>query len=64
MMSLLVLALAAATTMAGDLSLYSYLEGEGITTGLEANGQEFRVNGKELKILSGSLHYFRSAKSN
>ena len=62
MMSLLMLALAAApTTMAGDLSLYSYLVGEGITTGLEANGQEFRVNGKELKILSGSLHYFRSA---
>merc|ERR1712130_833301 len=44
---------------AGDLSLYSYLVGDGVTSGLEANGDEFRVNGKELKILSGSLHYFR-----
>ena len=34
--------------------------GDGVTSGLEANGDEFRVNGKELKILSGSLHYFRS----
>merc|ERR1719422_2905442 len=44
---------------AGDLSLYSYLVEDGVTSGLEANGDEFRVNGKELKILSGSLHYFR-----
>ena len=33
--------------------------GDGVESGLEANGDEFRVNGKELKILSGSLHYFR-----
>ena len=33
--------------------------GDGVTSGLEANGDEFRVNGKDLKILSGSLHYFR-----
>ena len=34
--------------------------GDGVTSGLEANGDEFRLNGKDLKILSGSLHYFRS----
>jgi len=27
---------------AGDLSLYSYLVGDGVTSGLEANGDEFR----------------------
>ena len=41
-------------------SLSSALKvGDGVTSGLEANGDEFRVNGKDLKILSGSLHYFR-----
>jgi hypothetical protein len=27
--------------------------------GLTAKGQEFQLNGKDIKILSGSLHYFR-----
>ena len=44
---------------AGDVSLYEYFAGEGVTEGLFANGEEFRLNGKDLKILSGSLHYFR-----
>ena len=26
---------------------------------MEANGPEFKVNGKPIRILSGSLHYFR-----
>ena len=39
--------------------LYILKVGDGVESGLEANGDEFRVNGKELKILSGSLHYFR-----
>jgi len=55
----LLLAFCHQDVQAGDLSLYSYLVGDGVTSGLEANGDEFRVNGKELKILSGSLHYFR-----
>ena len=33
--------------------------GDGITEGVEANGPEFKVNGKPIRILSGSLHYFR-----
>ena len=33
--------------------------GDGIIGGLEANGPEFKVNGKSIRILSGSLHYFR-----
>ena len=45
----------------GTVSLYEYFTGEaGISSGLTATGQEFRLNGKEIKLLSGSLHYFRS----
>ena len=33
--------------------------GDGIREGVEANGPEFKVNGRQLRILSGSLHYFR-----
>jgi len=44
---------------AGDVSLYEYFTGDEVTEGLFANGEEFRLNGKDLKILSGSLHYFR-----
>ena len=43
----------------GDISLYEYFTEEPITEGLTALGQEFKLNGKEIKILSGSLHYFR-----
>ena len=43
----------------GDISLYDYFTEEPITEGLTALGQEFKLNGKEIKILSGSLHYFR-----
>jgi len=44
---------------AGDISLYQYFTEDGINEGLTAQGPEFKLNGKELKILSGSLHYFR-----
>jgi hypothetical protein len=30
-----------------------------LVQGLTAKGQEFQLNGKDIKILSGSLHYFR-----
>ena len=43
----------------GDLSLYDYFAGEEIAEGLTAQGQEFKLNGKDIKILSGSPHYFR-----
>ena len=51
--------LLAPTCLCGDLSLYDYFTGEDIVEGLTAQGQEFKLNGKEIKILSGSLHYFR-----
>jgi len=47
------------TSLAGDLSVYEYFSGEAITEGLTAVGDEFKLNGKELRIFSGSLHYFR-----
>ena len=37
--------------------------GDGIIGGVEANGPEFKVNGKPLRLLSGSLHYFRFSLS-
>lgn len=47
------------TVGCGDTSLYEYFTSGGISEGLSAVGQEFKLNGKEVKILSGSLHYFR-----
>merc|ERR1719402_1786228 len=48
-----------AVTGARAVTLYQYFTGEGITEGLVADGDEFTLNGKTIKILSGSLHYFR-----
>ena len=47
------------TVRGGDTSLYEYFTSGGISEGLTAVGQEFKLNGKEIKVLSGSLHYFR-----
>jgi hypothetical protein len=38
---------------------YEYYTSGGIKTGLKAEGNFFTLNGKEIRILSGSLHYFR-----
>jgi len=54
-----VLLVSLSLSSAGDISLYQYFTEDGINEGLTAQGQEFKLNGKELKILSGSLHYFR-----
>ena len=48
------------TIYPGDTSLYEYFTADGIAQGLTAQGQEFKLNDREIKILSGSLHYFRS----
>ena len=40
-------------------TVYEYYTKGGIKSGLEAKGNYFKLNGKELRILSGSLHYFR-----
>jgi len=60
MASILFLHLLICSSMQSEpISLYNYLTGEGILGGVEANGPEFKVNGKPLRLLSGSLHYFR-----
>jgi len=51
--------MATSPVMGGDIGLYEYFTMGGISTGLTASGDEFQLNGKDLKILSGSLHYFR-----
>lgn len=51
--------MATPSVMGGDIGLYEYFTMGGISTGLTANGDEFRLNGRDLKIMSGSLHYFR-----
>ena len=40
-------------------TLYEYYTKDGIKSGLEAEGDYFKLNGKEFRILSGSFHYFR-----
>ena len=50
------------SVICGDTTLYEYFTSGGISEGLTALGQEFKLNGKEIKLLSGSLHYFRLRK--
>jgi len=40
-------------------TLYQYYSNGGIKSGLKADGNQFTLNGKEITILSGSMHYFR-----
>lgn len=40
-------------------TLYEYYTEGGIKMGLEANGTYFTLNGKEIRIISGAIHYFR-----
>lgn len=41
-------------------TVYEYFTAGGITEGLRADNRDyFELNGKQMKIFSGSLHYFR-----
>jgi hypothetical protein len=41
-------------------TVYEYYSAGGITEGLVADDRQFfRLNGKEIRIFGGSLHYFR-----
>jgi hypothetical protein len=40
-------------------TLYEYYTKGGIKSGLVAEGEHFKLNGKEITLISGSLHYFR-----
>jgi len=57
---LLFFLLAAAPALAQLPTLYEYFSEGGINEGLDpARRETFTLNGKDIKILSGSLHYFR-----
>lgn len=45
-------------------TLYEYYTKGGIKSGLEANGDKFHLNGKEITIFGGSFHYFRVHQDN
>ena len=45
-------------------TLYEYYTQGGIKSGLEASGDRFRLNGKEITIFGGSFHYFRVHQNN
>jgi len=55
----LLLVLVGSVLVSGNQTVYQYFTGDAITQGLTAVGDEFQLNGKDMKILSGSLHYFR-----
>ncbi len=40
-------------------TLHEYYTNGGIKSGLVAEGERFKLNGKEITLISGSLHYFR-----
>ncbi|XP_063223263.1 beta-galactosidase-1-like protein 2 [Bacillus rossius redtenbacheri] len=40
-------------------TLYEHYVAGGITSGLVANGRQFLLNGKEIRLMTGSIHYFR-----
>lgn len=40
-------------------TVYEYFTEGGIENGLEASNNEFRLNSKPLRIVSGAMHYFR-----
>lgn len=40
-------------------TVYEYFGGEGPLTGLVAEQNKFWLNGKEIRIVSGAMHYFR-----
>jgi hypothetical protein len=42
-----------------EQTLYEYYTSGGIKSGLKTGSDYFTLNGKEITIFSGSLHYFR-----
>ena len=59
MLSLLVVSVLVAHTLCTDPSNYEYYTQGGIKSGLEAKSKDFTLNGKLIRLFSGSLHYFR-----
>jgi hypothetical protein len=46
-------------SICAEQTLYEYYTSGGIKSGLKADSEHFTLNGKEIRIFSGSLHYFR-----
>ncbi len=42
-----------------DPTNYEYYTNGGIKTGLTADSEHFHLNGRQIQLLSGSMHYFR-----
>ena len=40
-------------------TLYEYYTKDGINSGLEDHPEGFKLNGKNITIFSGTIHYFR-----
>ena len=45
--------------LSADPTNYEYYTEGGIKSGLRADSEHFTLNGREIRLLSGSLHYFR-----
>ena len=48
-----------AYSLSADPTNYEYYTEGGIKEGLKAEGDHFTLNGRQITLLSGSLHYFR-----
>ena len=49
-------------SLCADPTNYEYYTQGGIKEGLKAEGDYFTLNGRQITLLSGSLHYFRLPK--
>ena len=48
-----------ASSLSTEPTNYDYYTQGGIKEGLKAEGDYFTLNGRQITLLSGSLHYFR-----
>ena len=58
-LSVIIFCAVLACSLSADPTNYEYYTKGGIKEGLKAEGDHFKLNGKEITLLSGSLHYFR-----
>jgi len=59
---LITLSLLTIVFSAEETTNYEYYTSGGIKSGLKADDNHFTLNGKNITIISGSLHYFRVPK--
>jgi len=56
---IITLSLLTSSYSAEETTNYEYYTSGGIKSGLSADNDRFTLNGKNITIISGSLHYFR-----